>query len=111
VRSTFRRVCDDIGAWVAPAFLENRRRCLNPAAASCFFRYNKRLNSDIFGKAIGITTLSAHKVIIAVEVIVVCAITYAALSLVHAYFGREGLWAFGFAGLLCALFALYRLRK
>jgi hypothetical protein len=57
------------------------------------------------------TTLSAHKVIIAVEVIVVCAITYAALALTRAYFGREGLWLLGLSGLACALFALFRLRK
>src|SRR5207245_198901 len=44
---------------------------------------------------LGMTTLRAHKIIIAVEVLVVCAITYAVLVLTRAYLGREGLWALG----------------
>lgn len=57
------------------------------------------------------TTLSTHKIIIAVEVIAVSAITYTALAFARAYFGREGLWLVGFTALACALFALFRLRK
>jgi hypothetical protein len=57
------------------------------------------------------TTLSAHKIIVAIEVVVVCAITYAVLDLTRVYFGREALWASGMAGLALALFALFRLRK
>jgi hypothetical protein len=57
------------------------------------------------------TTLSAHKIIVAAEVVVVCAITYAVLDLAREYFGREALWLLGIAGLALALFALFRLRK
>jgi hypothetical protein len=60
---------------------------------------------------VGMATLNAHKLIIAVEVIVVCAVTYASLALAHTYFGREGLWLFGLAGLLCALLGFWWLRK
>jgi hypothetical protein len=57
------------------------------------------------------TTLNAQRVIIAVEVIAVCAITYVALELTRNYFGREGFWLVGLAGLFCALFGLIRLKK
>jgi hypothetical protein len=55
--------------------------------------------------------LSTHKIIVAVEVVVVCAITYAVLDLTRDYFGREALWALGIAGLALALLALARLGK
>jgi hypothetical protein len=57
------------------------------------------------------TTLSTHKIIVAIEVVVVCAITYAVLDLTRVYFGREALWVLGIAGLGLALLALLRLRK
>lgn len=57
------------------------------------------------------TELNANKIIIAAEVVVVCAITYGALALARSFFGREGLWVLGLAGLACALFWLLRLRK
>lgn len=57
------------------------------------------------------TTLSAHKIIVAIEVVVVCAITYAALELTREYFGGEALWMLGIAGLAPALLGLLRLRK
>jgi hypothetical protein len=56
-------------------------------------------------------TVKAHWLIIAVEVIVVCAVTYALLALARTYFGREGLWVLALAGLLCAFLGLWRLRK
>jgi hypothetical protein len=57
------------------------------------------------------TTMSTHKIIVAVEVVVVCAITCAVLDLTREYFGREALWALGIAGLALALLALARLGK
>jgi hypothetical protein len=57
------------------------------------------------------TTLSAHKIIVAIEVVVICAITFAVLELTRAYFGREALWLLGIAGLALALLGLFRLRK
>jgi hypothetical protein len=54
------------------------------------------------------TTMSTHKIIVAVEVVVVCAIM---LDLTREYFGREALWALGIAGLPLALLALARLGK
>jgi hypothetical protein len=59
----------------------------------------------------GMTELSAHRIIVAVEAIAVCAITYVVLALTREYFGREALWALGLAGLALALFSLFRLRK
>lgn len=56
-------------------------------------------------------TLKANKAIIAIETIVVCIVTYAALELTRHYLGREALWLLGLAGLGLSLFGLLRLRK
>ena len=56
-------------------------------------------------------TLSANKLIIAVQVIVVCATTLLALEVTRGLFGRPFLWLFGLALLCLAGVALFRIRK
>lgn len=57
------------------------------------------------------TTLSANKVIITTQIVIVSTITWLLLYAVSLYFGRIPLWILGSAFLFLAGFALFRLRK
>jgi hypothetical protein len=57
------------------------------------------------------TILSANRLIIAAEMVIVCAITYGALEVARHFFGRAGFWLLGLAALFLAGFLLFRLRK
>lgn len=57
------------------------------------------------------TTVHANKLIIAVQVVIACAVTLFVLELTKYFAGREAMWILGLAFLLLAGFALFRLSK
>ena len=57
------------------------------------------------------TTLSAERIIIAAQILVACAITWALLELVRNFIGRPAAWVLGVVILSLVGFALFRWRK
>jgi hypothetical protein len=57
------------------------------------------------------TFVSADKIIIAVQIVIVAAVTWGVLVLVRGYGGRPAFWLLGLTFFLLAGLALFRLRK